>query len=73
MTAGVGYELSTVEFRNLQPRREDDSTTWALQLTKDFGKRFSLELGYETRERESNIPGKDAENDSVYFGAIYKF
>lgn len=73
MTAGLGYRFDTVEYQNLQPRRKDDNRTWALQTTKDFGKRFSVEVGYESRERESNIPNKDAENDSFYIGATYKF
>jgi hypothetical protein len=73
MTAGIGYGVDSVEHPNLQPRRKDDSTTWTIQATKDFGKRFSMEVGYETRERESNIPNKDAENDSFYIGATYKF
>ncbi len=73
MTAGLGYQFDTVEYQNLQPRRRDDNHTWALQASKDFGKRFSVEVGFETRERESNIPSKDAENDSFYIGATYKF
>lgn len=73
MTAGIGYEFDTVEHKNLQPRREDDSRTWVAQLTKAFGKQFSIELGVERRERESNIPGKDAENKSLYVGASYTF
>lgn len=73
MTAGIGYAIDTVEYPNLQPQREDDSTTWTIQATKAVGKQLSLELGYESRERDSNIPGKDAENDSFYVGASYKF
>jgi hypothetical protein len=73
MTFGVGYAIDTVEYPNLEPRRKDDSTSWNIQATKNFGKRFAMEAGYETKERESNIPGKDAENDSFYLGASYKF
>lgn len=73
MTAGLGYRYDTVEYSNLVPRREDDNRTWSVQATKEFDKAFSVEVGFETRERESNIPGKDAENDSVYLSAVYKF
>jgi len=73
MTAGVGYRFDTIEYSNLEPKRRDDSSTWTLQATRDFGKQFSLEVGFESRERESNIPGKDADNDSFFIGAIYKF
>jgi hypothetical protein len=73
MTAGIGYRFDSVEYENLQPRRKDESTTWGAQLTREFGKQFAMELGFERRERESNIPGKDAENDSVYLGATYSF
>lgn len=73
MTAGLGYKVDSTEFENLQPRRKDDNTTWALQFTRDFSKKYSMEIGFESRERESNIPGKDAENNSVYIGATYKF
>ena len=73
MTAGIGYKFDTVEHKNLEPRREDDNTTVGLQLDKAFGKQFSAAVGYETRERRSNIPGKDADNESVYIEATYKF
>lgn len=74
MTAGLGYRFDTVKYKNLQPQtRTDDNRTWTLQATRDFGKKFSVEVGFESRERESNIPGKDAGNDSFFIGAIYKF
>ncbi len=73
MTVGIGYGVDTVEYPNLEPQRKDDGTSWAIQATKDIGKKLSLEAGYESRERESNIPGRDAENDSFYIGATYKF
>jgi len=73
MTAGVGYSFDSVDFKNLVPNRKDDSKTWGVQLAKDIGKQFSLELGYETRDRQSNIPSKNAGNDSVYFGGAWKF
>jgi hypothetical protein len=73
MTAGIGYKFDTIEHKNLEPKREDDNTTVGLQLGKDFGKQFSAALGYETRERRSNIPGKDADNESVYIEGTWKF
>lgn len=74
MTAGLGYRFDTVDYVNLQPqKRTDDNRTWTVQATKDFGKKFSVEVGFESRERESNIPNKDADNDSFFIGAIYKF
>jgi predicted porin len=73
MTAGLGYKFDSVDHKNLTPRRKDDNRTWAVQVTKDFGKRFSTALGYETRERSSNIPNKDAENDSFYLEGTWKF
>jgi hypothetical protein len=73
MTAGIGYQFDSEDHKNLVPRREDDNTTWALQVTKDFGKKFATALGYETRERRSNIPNKDAENNSFYLEGTWKF
>jgi len=73
MTAGLGYRFDNIEYQNLTPRREDTNRTWAVELSKDFNKHFGVNLGYETRDRQSNIPGKDAENDSTYFSAEYKF
>lgn len=73
MTAGIGYQFDSEDHKNLTPRREDDNTTWALQVTKDFGKRFATALGYETRDRRSNIPNKDAGNDSFFVEGTWKF
>lgn len=73
MVLGLGYKSSTIEYSNLDPRREDDNDTWAVQLEKDFSKRWSVNLGYETRDRQSNIEGKDAENDSWYLSSSWKF
>ena len=73
MTAGIGYKADTIEHKNLQPQRKDDNATIGLQFTKDFGKRFATALGYETRERNSNIPGKDADNKSWYIKGTWKF
>lgn len=73
MTAGIGYQFDSEEHKNLTPRREDENRTWALQVTKDFNKRFAMALGYETRDRRSNIPNKDAGNDSFYIEGTYKF
>jgi long-subunit fatty acid transport protein len=73
MTAGVGYKFDSVNHKNLSPSREDDNTTWGVQLTKDVGKWLSLEVGYETRDRESSIQSKDASNDSAFIGATWKF
>ncbi len=73
MTAGIGYKFDSVDHKNLTPNRKDDNTTWGVQFTKDFGKRFSVEIGYETRDRDSNIASKAASNDSAYIGATWKF
>jgi len=73
MTGGIGYKFDSVDNKNLQPRREDDNTTWGVEFTKEFGKSFAMGLGYETRDRESNIPGKDAKNDSTYIEGSWKF
>ena len=43
------------------------------QLARSFGRRFVAELGLESSERNSNLPGRDARNDSVYLGGTWKF
>lgn len=68
MTAGVGYRFNAIEYTNLLPSRKDDHRAWALQMARRFGRRFVVEFGVESSERESNLPGKDASNDSVYVG-----
>ncbi len=73
MTAGVGYRFSSVDYVNLQPNRKDDHRAWGLQLSRRFGRRFVVELGLESGERESNLPGKDASNDSVYTSGTFAF
>lgn len=73
LVLGVGFSSSTIEYTNLDPRREDDNDTWAVQLGREFSKQWSMEVGYETRERRSNIENKDAENDSYYLTASWKF
>lgn len=73
MSVGAGYRFNSVDYVNLQPNRKDDHSAWALQMAKSFGPRFVVELGYESGERESNLPGKDASNDSVYAGGTWAF
>lgn len=73
MKLGVGYKFDTIEHKNLTPRREDDNKSYGIELGKDFGKEFSLALGFEKRDRESNIPNKDASNRSVYLEGAWKF
>jgi long-subunit fatty acid transport protein len=73
MTAGVGYRFNTIDYKNLTPNREDDNRVWGVQLARSFGKQFVVELGYESGKRDSNIPSKDASNESLYFGGTWKF
>jgi hypothetical protein len=73
MTLGLGYRFESTDYKNLTPRREDDDTSYAIQLAKDFGKHFTAAMGYETKDRESNIPSKNTENDSIYIEGTYKF
>lgn len=73
MTAGAGYRFSTIEYKNLTPLREDDYSVWGLQLAKSFGKQFVVEFGYESSELESNLPSKDASNDTYYLGGTWNF
>lgn len=73
MTAGFGYRIDSIDYVNLVPNRKDDNTTWGAQLTKDFGKRFAMEIGYEARERESSVQGKGASNESVFIGGSWAF
>ncbi|MGL6291224.1 MAG: MtrB/PioB family outer membrane beta-barrel protein [Silanimonas sp.] len=73
MTAGVGYRFHSVDYVNLQPNRKDDHRAWALQVSRRFGRVVVVELGYESGERESNQPGKDASNDSVYASGTLTF
>lgn len=73
MTAGLGYKFDSVDHKNLTPRREDDSDTWGVELTRAFGKKLTFGIGYETKDRSSNIPNKDAQNDSFYLEGEYKF
>lgn len=73
MTAGIGYSFDSVKFVNLTPSRHDKNDTYAFELTKAFGKQFEIGLGYETRARRSNIPSKDADNDSYYINGGWKF
>lgn len=73
IAAGIGYKFDSVDHKNLQPNRKDDNRTWGAQVAKDFGKKFTVEVGYEARDRESNIASKDASNDSFYIGGVFKF
>lgn len=73
MTAGVGYRFSSVEYVNLQPKRKDEHRAWGLQLSRSFGRRFVVELGFESGKRDSNLPGKDAKNDSLYASGTFAF
>lgn len=73
MTVGFGYRIDSIDYVNLSPGRKDDNTTWGAQLNKAFGKRLALEIGYEARERESSLPGKDASNESVFIGGAWTF
>ena len=73
MALGFGFKFDSVDHKNLTPNRQDDNTTYAINLAKDFGKQLTIETGYETRDRDSSIPSKDASNDSVYIGGTWKF
>ena len=73
MALGLGFKFDSVDHKNLTPNRQDDNTTYAINLAKDFGKQLTIEAGYETRDRNSNIPSKDASNDSIYIGGTWKF
>ncbi len=73
MTVGVGYKFDSVDHKNLTPNRKDDNRSYAIEFSKSFNKKLSLDLGYEVRDRNSNIPGKDAENDSFYLSGTWKF
>ena len=73
MTAGIGYKFDFVDFKNLEPNRQDDNKTWGVQVTKNFGEMFTAEIGYESGDRDSNIASKDASNNSFYIGGTFKF
>lgn len=73
MTAGVGVRFDSVDYKNLVPGRKDDHRVIGAQLARSFGRRFVAELGLESSERNSNLPGRDARNDSVYLGGTWKF
>lgn len=73
MTAGVGVRFDSVDYKNLVPGRKDDHRVIGAQLARSFGRRFVAELGLESSKRDSNLPGRDARNDSVYLGGTWKF
>jgi len=73
MTAGLAYRFNSVDYANLQPNRKDEHRAWALQMARSFGRRFVAEFGYESGERESNLAGFGARNDSVYAGGTWSF
>lgn len=73
MTLGFGYKLDTVDHKNLVPNRRDDNRTYAIQLDKEFNKAFSMAIGMEARDRNSNIASKKAANESLYIEGAWKF
>ncbi len=73
MTAGFGFKFDEVDHKNLTPRRVDENWTYGFELEKTFNKSFSMGLGVEARDRESNIPNKAASNESFYVQGTWKF
>ena len=73
MTAGVGYRFDSVDYKNLVPGRKDDHRVIGAQLARSVGRRFVAEPGLESSECNSNLPGRDALNDSVYLGGTWTF
>lgn len=73
MIGGAGFKSDSVDFKNLTPNRKDDTTVFELLLEKKFSKTFNMSLGYENRERDSNIPGKDADNSAYSISAAWSF
>lgn len=73
MTIGFGYKFDTVDHKNLTPRREDENHTYGVELAKEFNKSYSMAVGMEARDRDSNIPSKKAANESIYIQGTWKF
>lgn len=73
MILGLGIKQDTVDYKNLDPRREDDILAYTVNLDKKFNDNWFAALSWEKRERDSNLPGKDGENRSVVISATYKF
>ena len=73
MILGLGVKQDSVDYTNLVPERRDDILAYAIDLNKEFSKSWQGALGFEKRERESNIPGKDGENRSFTASISWKF
>lgn len=73
MILGIGAKNDSVDFVNLPVRREDDVRAYSLDLAKQFSKAFEMGLSYETRDLDSNINTKDAENKSIMISGVWKF
>lgn len=73
MTLGFGYKYDEVEYENLTPRRKDENRTYGMELAKEFSKSFTVGMGIESRDRDSNVPSKKAANESVYVEGTWKF
>jgi long-subunit fatty acid transport protein len=63
-TVAPKVEDSTLSSRN------SESSGWEAAYTR---KQFVVEFGYESSELESNLPSKDASNDTYYLGGTWNF
>ena len=73
MRVDFGIKYNNTDYKNLSPNREDSTFTYGVYLSKEFRKSFSVTLGLETKDRNSNIVGKDAKNNSLIFSTGWKF
>lgn len=73
MILGLGVKDDFVDFINLPNRREDDVRAYSIDLAKQFSKTFEMGLAYETREVDSSLNTKDAENRSMLISGTWKF
>jgi hypothetical protein len=73
MILGLGVKDDSVDFVRIPTRRSDDIRAYDIELAKRFNKSFEMAISYETRELDSNINTKDAENRSYMISGTWKF
>ncbi len=73
MVLDLGVKYNSVDYKNLSPNRNDDIYTYGAYISKKLNKTIFVSLGYENKDRRSNIAGKDATNNSLIATIGWKF
>ncbi|WP_374979717.1 hypothetical protein PSGK_26510 [Pseudomonas solani] len=71
--ASVAYSRRHTDFEHDPSGKEEDETKHVVTLGHTLTKDLVMTLSYEHKDKDSNLPGRDKNNESTALGLSYKF